>query len=325
MTLKPVDRLDILVLVDNATDMLSSTPPHVESESSGLIRRGVRMLASKCLCCAAHGLSCLVTAHRGRASHTVLFDTGPEDYSFERNVARLGADLGTVDSIVLSHGHWDHAGAMLLALGMIRGRNGGRTIPYYAHPGMFRSRAVKLPNGSLRLMEDIPSVADLTTFGADAVVTTEPQVLHDGMFFVSGEIPRVTPYERGFPGQVRLKEDGKTWEPDELLMDERFLAVNVAGKGLVVFSACSHAGVVNVLTHARASFPGVPLHAVMGGLHLSGPNEAIIPQTVEGLRAFDLKTIAAGHCTGWRALTALANGFGDKILAPTAVGKRYTF
>lgn len=86
MTLKPVDRLDILVLVDNATDMLSSTPPHVESESSGLIRRGVRMLASKCLCCAAHGLSCLVTAHRGRASHTVLFDTGPEDYSFERNV-----------------------------------------------------------------------------------------------------------------------------------------------------------------------------------------------------------------------------------------------
>lgn len=214
---------------------------------------------------------------------------------------------------------------MLLALGMIRGRNGGRTIPYYAHPGMFRSRAVKLPNGSLRLMEDIPSVADLTAFGADAVVTTEPQVLHDGMFFVSGEIPRVTPYERGFPGQVRLKEDGKTWEPDELLMDERFLAVNVAGKGLVVFSACSHAGVVNVLTHARASFPGVPLHAVMGGLHLSGPNEAIIPQTVEGLRAFDLKTIAAGHCTGWRALTALANAFGDKILAPTAVGKRYTF
>jgi len=325
MTLQPVDRLEILVLVDNATDMLSSTLPHVESESSGLIRRGVRMLASKCLCCATHGLSCLVTAHRGGASHTVLFDTGPEDYSFERNVTRLGADLGTVDSIVLSHGHWDHAGAMLLALGMISGRNGGRKIPYYAHPGMFRSRGVKLPNGSLRLMEDIPSVADLTAFGADVVVTTEPQVLHDGMFFVSGEIPRVTPYERGFPGQVRLKDDGQTWEPDELLMDERFLAVNVAGKGLVVFSACSHAGVVNVLTHARASFPGVSLHAVMGGLHLSGPNESVIPQTVEGLRAFDLKTIAAGHCTGWRALTALANAFGDKILAPTAVGKRYTF
>ena len=261
---------------------------------------------------------------RGADSHTVLFDTGPEDYSFERNVTRLGVDLGIVESIVLSHGHFDHAGAMLLALGMIRNRNGGRNIPYYAHPGMFRSRAVKQPNGTLRRMEDIPSVEDLTAFGAEVIVTTEPQVLHDGIFFVSGEIPRVTPSSAVFPANA--PDGGRpTWEPDELLMDERFLAVNVAGKGLVVFSSCSHAGVVNVLMHARDSFPDVPPHAVMAGLHLSGPNEAIIPQTVEGLRAFDLKTIAAGHCTGWRALTALANAFGDKTLAPTAVGKRYVF
>lgn len=325
MALRPVDRLEILVLVDNATDMLSSTPPHVESEAAGLMRRGIRLMASKCLCCAAHGLSCLVTAYRGDARHTVLFDTGPEEYAFERNVTRLGADLGKVESIVLSHGHWDHAGAMLLALGMIRGRNGGKTVPFYGHPGMFRSRAVRLPNGSVRPMEDIPTREDLTTFGAEVIVTKEPQVLLDDMFFVSGEIPRVTGYERGYPGQVRLADDGKTWEPDELLLDERFLAVNVAGKGLVVFSACSHAGIVNVLTHARGSFPGTPLHAAMGGLHLSGANEEIIPQTVEGLRTFDLKTLAAGHCTGWRAMTALANAFGDRVLAPTAVGKRYTF
>ena len=50
-----------------------------------------------------------------------------------------------------------------------------------------------------------------------------------------------------------------------------------------------------------------------------------IAPTVEGMRAFGLSTIAAGHCTGWRAMTALANAFGDKVLAPTAVGKRYVF
>ena len=325
MTLEPVDRLEILILVDNATDTLSSTPAFVETESARMNRRGLRTMASKCLCCAAHGLSCLVTAHRGGKSRTVLFDTGPEEYAFERNVTRLGADLGAVDGIVLSHGHWDHAGAMLLALGMIRGRTGGKAVPFYGHPGMFRSRGVKLPNGTVRPMEDVPSVADLTTFGADVVLATQPQALLDGMFYVSGEIPRVTPYERGYPGQVRLADDGKTWEPDEMLVDERFLAVNVADKGLVVFSACSHAGIVNVLTHARDSFPAVPLHAAMGGLHLSGTNEAIIPQTVEGLRGFGLKTLAAGHCTGWRAMTALANAFGDTVLAPTAVGKTYMF
>jgi 7,8-dihydropterin-6-yl-methyl-4-(beta-D-ribofuranosyl)aminobenzene 5'-phosphate synthase len=323
--LTPVDRLEVLILVDNATDILSSTPSHVESEASGLMRRGIKIMAGKCLCCAAHGLSCLVTGHRNGRSRTILFDTGPEDYTFERNVTRLGADVGAVESIVLSHGHWDHAGAMLLALNMIRARNGGKQVPYYAHPDMFRSRAVKLPNGELRLLEDIPSIDDLAAFGAKVVATREPQSLLDDTFFVSGEIPRRTSYERGYPGQVRKTEDGRSWEPDELLKDERWVAANVAGKGLIVLTACSHAGVVNVLSHARETFADLPLHAVIGGLHLSGPNEAVIAQTVEGLRDFKLSTIAAGHCTGWRAMTALANAFGDKILSPSAVGKRYTF
>lgn len=260
--------------------------------------------------------------HHGGKSHTVLFDTGPEDYAFERNVTRLGADLGIVDSIVLSHGHWDHSGAMLLALGMIRGRNGGRTVPYYAHPGMFVTRGVRQPNGSVRRMKDVPSITDLTDFGAEVIATTEPQSLLDGQFYVSGEIPRVSGFERGYPGQVRRTRDG--WEPDELLMDERWLAVNVAGKGLVIFSACSHAGIVNVCRHARVTFPDIPIHCVMGGLHLSGPNEDIILQTVAGLAEFGIKVIAAGHCTGWRAMTALASAF-PGALAPTAVGKQFTF
>ena len=325
MNFAEVDKLQVHILVDNATDTLSSTPGHVESEAAGLLRRGIRMMASKCLCCAAHGLSCLVTAERGGERHTLLFDTGPEEYAFERNVTRLAADIGAVEAMVLSHGHWDHAGAMLLALQMIRVRNGGKEIPYYAHPDMFRTRATKLADGTYRQMEDVPGPEALASFGAKVVVTREPQALLDGMFYVSGEVPRVTPFERGYPGQVRRTADGKGWEPDELLLDERWLAVNVKGKGLVVLTSCSHAGVVNVLLHARQTFPDVPLYAVMGGLHLSGANEKIIPQTVDGLKQFKLNTIAAGHCTGWRAMSALANAFGDQVLAPSAVGKRYTF
>ncbi|ODT30741.1 MAG: MBL fold metallo-hydrolase, partial [Hyphomicrobium sp. SCN 65-11] len=255
----------------------------------------------------------------------LLFDAGPEDRTFEQNVSRLGADLGAVETMVLSHGHWDHGGAMLRALQIVRDRNGGREVPYYAHPDMFRARAAKLPDGSMRLMQDVPSIAALTAYGARVISSGEPHFPLDGLAFVSGEIPRVTPFETGLPGQHRRTLDGKGWEPDELLMDERYLAVHVAGKGLVVLSACSHAGVVNVLKHARASFPDVPLHAVMGGLHLSGTNERVIPQTVEAMKEFDLGVIAAGHCTGWRAMTALANAFGDSKLVPLAVGKRFRF
>jgi 7,8-dihydropterin-6-yl-methyl-4-(beta-D-ribofuranosyl)aminobenzene 5'-phosphate synthase len=64
---------------------------------------------------------------------------------------------------------------------------------------------------------------------------------------------------------------------------------------------------------------------VLGGLHLSGINERVIPQTVKALHDFDLDVIAAGHCTGWRAMSALANAFGDTKLAPLAVGKQLRF
>jgi 7,8-dihydropterin-6-yl-methyl-4-(beta-D-ribofuranosyl)aminobenzene 5'-phosphate synthase len=325
-TLMPVDGVEFRVIVDNATDNLSSVPSFVETEIAALGRRrcGSWVQGGSCLCCAAWGLSCLVTVRKGSDTRTFLFDSGPEDATLEQNVSRLGLDFGLVEAVVLSHGHWDHGGAMLRALQLIRDRNGGREIPFYAHPDMFRTRADKQPNGSMRLIEDVPSVAALTAQGARVVNTREAQLLLDGMVYVSGEIPRVTSFERGLLGQYRKTLDGAGWELDELIMDERFVAVNVAGKGLIVFTACSHAGVINVLRHAKSYFGNVPLHAVVGGLHLAGINERIIPETVEGMREFNLAVIAAGHCTGWRAITALANAFGDSKLVPLSVGKRFS-
>ena len=323
-SLTQIDKVEIHVLVDNVTDGLSTIPAHAESEFAYLERNGMQELSGDSLCCACHGLSLLVTATRGAHRHTVLFDSGPEEYAFERNSTRLGVDLGAVESIVLSHGHWDHSGGMLKALDLVRSRKGGRAVPYYAHPGMFRSRARQLRNGSILPMRDVPGIEALMAHGAEVNCTRERQVFVNSMFFLSGEIPRVTPFERGLPAHYQKNEAG-TWAPDPLLIDERFLMVNIAGKGLVVFTACSHAGLVNVLTHARACAPGVPLYAVIGGFHLAGANEKIIPETVQAVREFNLSTIAAGHCTGWRAVKAFADAVGESVLDPSVVGKRYTF
>ena len=318
------DRVEVLVIVDNATDNLSLTPEYVENEWPRLWRRGLRRMSGRCLCCAAHGLSCAITAWRGETARTLLFDTGPDESVFARNVDRLGFDLGRVEGIVLSHGHWDHCGALLRALEMIQLRNGGRPVPTHMHPDMYRTRAMRAPDGTMRPFADLPSAEQLARYGAEVVHATQPQSLLDDLFFVSGEIPRVTAFETGLQGQYRRTEDGQGWEPDPLLVDERYVAVAVKGKGLVVFTACSHAGVVNVLTHARASLPQHRLHGVLGGFHLSGVNETVIPDTVAALRAFGLATIAAAHCTGWRAVGALAAAYGDAV-APSAVGKLYRF
>ena len=171
--MKPIDALEIVVLVDNTTDSLSSNPGFVETEWAGHWRRGMPWLSGKCLCCAAHGLSCFVTARRGTKERTLLFDTGPEEWVFERNVVRLDTDLGRVDAMVLSHGHWDHAGAMPRALQMITQRNGGRRVPTYMHPGMFALRAAKLPDGTFQPMELVPSADILSGSGAEVVVTRD--------------------------------------------------------------------------------------------------------------------------------------------------------
>ena len=318
-----VDRLSVLVLVDNATDSLSTNPKNVTAEWSGLLTGGrLRMMSGENICCAHHGLSLLITAELGKDRHTLLFDAGPEAATFLRNAKVLGVDFGEVEAIVLSHGHWDHAGGLLAAVEAVAAARGKDRADCFVHPGMFAQRATQRPNGEFYVHELVPDPEKLARAGAKVVNTREPQLAAGGAFYISGEIPRLTRYEAGLPGHVRRSDDGKSWVPDPLLMDERFISVHVKDKGQFVFSACSHAGLINVLNHARSTFPAVPLYGVMGGLHLSGVTEKIIPDTVSDLKSFGLKLLAPGHCTGWRALTAMAKVFGDELV-PSAVGKKY--
>jgi len=303
-TLQPVDRLEIQVLVDNVTDSLSSTPAFVTREWTQLQRQGMRIQAGGSLCCANHGLSLVITAHGPTGAHSLLFDGGPVDYAVERNGVRLGIDFGAIGATMLSHGHWDHAGGIPRALGMIVQGNGGRPVPLFLHTGMFRPRGQRQSDGGVLPMDPIPLPDAWAGFGAEPVVTAEALTCLDDTFYVSGEIPRLTAYETGLANQVCRTADGLGWEPDTLLMDERFLAANLRGKGLVVFSACSHAGIVNVLHHARACFPGIKLHAVMGGFHLAGATEALqlqaaVPEddTVSGRRLLVLESTRGGLLT----------------------------
>jgi 7,8-dihydropterin-6-yl-methyl-4-(beta-D-ribofuranosyl)aminobenzene 5'-phosphate synthase len=313
--LRPVDALEVCVVVDNVLDLLSTVPPWVTPQLPNLIAAGATELSGSCSCCAAWGLSLLLRTHAAGERRTVLFDAGPEGDTLRANARKLGLGLAEVDAVALSHGHWDHAGGLEAALGEIR-----HPVPVHVNPGMFGSRAIRLPTGRVLPMADVPSPAALARAGGEVVNDAAPRTLVEDRFFLSGEIPRVTAYEKGFPPQVRRGPAGE-WEPDPLVLDERFLAVHVRGRGIVLFSSCSHAGIVNVVTHAAELFDPVPIHGIVGGLHLSGAaNEEWIDATIGDLARFRLGRIVPAHCTGHRAVHRLIDRLGE-VVVPSAVGQ----
>jgi 7,8-dihydropterin-6-yl-methyl-4-(beta-D-ribofuranosyl)aminobenzene 5'-phosphate synthase len=320
--LRPVDRVEITVVVDNALDLLSTVPDSVTSELPNDLAAGATEMSGASVCCAAWGLSLYVSATVAEKRHTVLFDGGPEGWAFERNAKRLGVDLRGVEAVALSHGHWDHAGGLPRAIASVRAANGGRSVPTHVNPGMFVKRGLRLKDESILPFGEVPGLEELEEAGASIVNDPASRTLGSPSFFLSGEIPRVTSYEKGLPRQVKLEPDG-SWSPDPLVLDERFLAVHVKDAGVVVFSSCSHAGIVNVLTHAREIFAPAPLYALFGGLHLSGAaNEGWIDDTVRDLAQFDLQRIVPGHCTGWRAIHRLIDAYGGAVV-PGAVGQTH--
>src|SRR5262249_6459116 len=139
-----------------------------------------------------------------------------------------------------------------------------------------------------------------------------------GFFLGSGAIAGVPAYEEGLAGHHTFR--GDQGAPDPLIMDERFVATCVAGRGLTVVSACSHAGIINACLEARSCFPDIPIDLVLAGKAM----EARIGPTVRDLEArIGPRLVAPGHCTGWRAKAKLADTFAPGRYAPSVVGTLY--
>lgn len=333
-----LDELRLLVVVDNETDTLSSVAdgiPQLPEAAHHLGRAPVTRthdghpgkVVFDRLCCAGHGFSVLVTGRRGSEQRTMLFDVGPYADLWLANAGRLGIDLAAIEVVFLSHWHADHSGglpAVVAAIARARRAAGARAPVVDLHPDRPDQRGILLPGGTLILLPPEPTVAALEAAGGRVATHAEAHALCDGFFLASGGIERVTAYETGLVGHHSFR--GETGREDPLILDERFVAAHVRGRGVSVLSACSHAGVVNAALGARAQFAGVPIDVVLGGYHLSGKAmEARIEATVRDLaERVRPRVVAPGHCTGWRAKAALAQAFAPERYGPSVVGSTYT-
>lgn len=328
LQLQELDRLTVRVIVDNESDTMSRGLQQVD----GFTYLSEKQCQPKALSRAAHGLSLWLKAEwrDEQAKHcqsTIAFDAGPDPDLWTSNAHNMGLDLGDAEAVVLSHYHWDHSGGLRGALPAILAHpTRMKPITVDLHSSTIVRRGRPTPNGGVVPHKpDNPTPEELSTLGANVELHDEPHRL--GPFFVSGCIPRISEYEKGIPNHLTLKNGN--WILDEEIRDERYVASFVRGRGLVVLSACSHAGIVNVCNHAMeqigASIQPRKLFGVIGGLHLGGGQmEERIPLTIADLRRLDPDVVLAGHCTGWRAKAQLAADM-EGHFQPLAVGAQYVF
>jgi 7,8-dihydropterin-6-yl-methyl-4-(beta-D-ribofuranosyl)aminobenzene 5'-phosphate synthase len=323
IALEPVDELEVLIVCDNSIDifLLDQGPAHRLLSAGGpppSMLPAPTMLEGEVVDgpLAQHGFSALVTMRRGARSHTVLFDTGVTPDGCVENLRRIGKAPADIEAIVCSHGHFDHTTGLD---GLIR-RLGKPNLPVLIHPHFWRRRRVLIPG---REPFEIPTTSrrGLTDAGFEIVEEGHPSFLFDRSVLITGEVPRTTGYEPGFPIQQAWL-DGH-WEPDPLVLDDQALILDVKDRGLLVITGCGHAGIVNICRYARRLTHERPIHAIMGGFHLNGPIfEPLIPQVLDELEALAPSVIVPAHCTGWRAQHAMGRRFGEAFI-PNSVGTRF--
>ena len=320
IVLEPVDSVVVTTLMDNVTDIFMPDQgparrigPGSEPTRAAAVMEGGQVADALI---AEHGFSVLVTVTKAGREHRFLFDAGTSPDGVVENMRRLGVDPGSIEAIVCSHGHFDHTtglDGLIRVLGRVN-------MPVLIHPQFWRRRRIVLPG---RDPQEIPSTSRraLGEAGFEVIEEQQPSFLFSGSVLVTGEVPRTTGYEPGFPPQQAWLDD--RWQADPLVLDDQALIINVTGKGLVVITGCGHAGVVNIARYAQRLTGGQPLYALLGGFHLGGPLfEPLIPRVLADLAAMNPGVLVPAHCTGWRAQHAMSARF-PAAFVPNTVGTSF--
>jgi 7,8-dihydropterin-6-yl-methyl-4-(beta-D-ribofuranosyl)aminobenzene 5'-phosphate synthase len=243
----------------------------------------------------------------------LLFDTGHAGAIFE-NARQLHVDLNAVEAVVLSHGHFDHSGALQKYLELY----GPKKV--YVHSGAFARRPRKTRHGYEEIGSPC-SEAELIKAGARFEFVDSFTEIFPGIF-LSGSIPRYTDYEDvgGF-GTFKIEIDGQI--KDDLIEDDMALYISHP-RGTIILSGCAHAGVVNTIHYARAKLADSRVLAYIGGTHLMGAAPGRLQKTAEALREIKAEKLIVAHCTGFDAAAYLRQELGESLVKGEA-GMKFIF
>ena len=257
------------------------------------------------------GLSVLIEAK----DFGFLIDTGG-GATISPNVDVLGIELGSVGTIVLSHGHFDHTGGLRTVLEKMK----RESVRIVAHPEVWSLKYLRHPKTGEYSYIGIPFRREaLEDLGARFELTPMPTWLTENIA-TSGEEPRTTSFE-GLPSSLFVKTE-TGYEPDALLDDQSvYIRTDL---GLVIVLGCAHRGMVNIIKHAQQLMETDEVYMVLGGTHLFRASDEQLDATIAELNNIDVQWLGVSHCTGQGVALKLSVSLGERFFFNNA-GTRVAF
>lgn len=249
-----------------------------------------------------HGLAFFVEAD----AVNILFDTGQRD-ALLPNARTLGISFDRLDAIVISHGHYDHTGALAQAL------ERAPSAALFVYPAALEPKYARISAPPYRYIGiPEPGRRALDAARRRIVWTETPQPVAPGVA-VTGGIPRRSGFED--PGGPFFRDPD--CELEDPIPDDQAMILETA-QGTLVLLGCAHSGVVNTLEHVSEITNGRQIHTIAGGMHLRSASGERLRNTAQALDRFGVTTIAPCHCTGTEATRYLRSHLGTRVREYTA-------
>ncbi len=248
----------------------------------------------------------------------ILFDTGANEDTVQRNLRAMKLDLSDVEMVILSHNHDDHTTGLLPLRRQFAAKSPKALSKVYGGTGIFYPRIT--PGG--QLSDRMARVKrDYEATGGSIIEVSKPIEILPGVW-LTGPVPRVHP-ERNWSsvGKVRTSAgDVEDTVPEDMTL------VFQTAQGPVYLFGCGHAGVINTLEHARKTIDPAPVKAVIGGLHLFAADDQHLAWTAAQLKGFGVQQLLGAHCTGIESVYRIRDlvGLTRQTCMVGAVGAGYS-
>lgn len=248
-----------------------------------------------------HGLSFYIETEK----HKIIFDTGQSD-AFLTNAKMLGVDIELVDSVIISHAHYDHLGGLIPFLKI------NHSAKIFLKKEIFDSQYFSVRKNTLK---NIGFSEELKKYENRFVYVSNTTQL-DELIIIS-HIEKHYPMPRG--NNLLFKTTDNKLIADNF--DHELIFVIEENNALCIFSGCAHSGILNIINTVKNNFSDKKIKQVIGGFHLMAENEFVKTESEDELinLAKEIDQLSAdihfytGHCTSHKAIRTLKKVFDERL------------